>query len=58
MRIKAMFHVELDGNFYLWDSEVNQWYVLDNDGNWIKEVTASRNKKLNVLYNEWLKNGK
>ena len=58
MIVKAMFQIELDNNTYFRDSESAQWYVLDNDGNWIKEITASRNKKLNIIYNEWVKNGK
>ena len=58
MIVKAMFQTELDNNTYFRDSENCIWYVLDNDGNWIKEITASRNKKLNIIYNEWVKNGK
>jgi hypothetical protein len=58
MEFKEMFHVEHDGRSYMWDSQINQWYVLDNDGNWIKEIVSSKIKKLKNYYEKWCDDGK
>ena len=58
MKAIAMFRTESEGNNYLLDLESFHWFVQDADFNWIKVITTNKLKKLQNMYNEWLKNGK
>ena len=53
-----MFRTESEGNNYLLDLESFHWFVQDADFNWIKVITTNKLKKLQNIYNEWLRNGK
>ena len=58
MKAIAMFRTESEGNNYLLDLESFHWFVQDADFNWIKVITTNKLKKLQNIYNDWLKNGK
>ena len=58
MKAIAMFRTESEGNNYLLDLESFHWFVQDADFNWIKVLTTNKLKKLQNIYNEWLRNGK
>ena len=58
MKAIATLRVELEGNDYMLDLETFHWFVQDADSNWIKVLTTNKLKKLQNIYNEWLKNGK
>lgn len=58
MKAIATLRAELEGNDYMLDIETFHWFVQDADSNWIKVLTTNKLKKLQNMYNEWLKNGK
>ena len=58
MKAIAVFKAEFEGNNYMLDLETFHWFVQDADFNWIKVITTNKLKKLQNIYNEWLKNGK
>ena len=58
MKAVATLRVELEGNDYMLDLGTFHWFVQDTDSSWIKVLTTNKLKKLQNIYNEWLRNGK